>query len=84
MSRADAGEDVKALNAALRETFERFDLHHSGDGFVVIPTLSPAATLRASVRRASPPVPRFQPERRAPVAAGLRRLGSPMSSPKRS
>lgn len=44
---ADAEGDVKAVNAALRETFERFDLHHTDHGFLVVPTLSPAATVRA-------------------------------------
>jgi DNA invertase Pin-like site-specific DNA recombinase len=44
---SDAGEDVKVLNATLRETFDRFELHHIGDGFVVVPYLSVAAARRA-------------------------------------
>jgi DNA invertase Pin-like site-specific DNA recombinase len=44
---AEAGEDVKVLNATLRETFDRFELHHVGDGFVVAPYLSVAAARRA-------------------------------------
>jgi DNA invertase Pin-like site-specific DNA recombinase len=44
---ADAGEDVKILNAALRETFDRFELRRNGDGFMVVPYLSVAAAKRA-------------------------------------
>ncbi len=44
---AEAGEDVKVLNAALRETFDRFELRHNGDGFMAVPYLSVAAARRA-------------------------------------
>ncbi len=40
---AEAGEDMKVLNAALRETFAKFELH--GDGRIV-PTISPSAAAR--------------------------------------
>jgi DNA invertase Pin-like site-specific DNA recombinase len=40
---AAAGEDVKVLNAALRESFARFELH--GDGRIV-PSISPDAAAR--------------------------------------
>lgn len=44
----NAGEDLKVLNAALRETFDRFELRHNrDDGFTVVPYLSVAATRRA-------------------------------------
>lgn len=37
---ADAGEDLKALNAALRETFASFELHSDGR---IVPSISPDA-----------------------------------------
>ncbi len=44
----DAGKDVKVLNSALRETFDRFELHHVGvGGFMAVPYLSVAAARRA-------------------------------------
>ena len=43
---AEAGADVKVLNAALRESFDRFTLHGNNGGFVVVPTLAAEATAR--------------------------------------
>jgi hypothetical protein len=53
---AKAGEDVKMLNAVLRETFARFELRHSGDsGLLILPFLSVVAARRA-LREAGVPI----------------------------
>lgn len=45
---AEAGEDLKVLNATFRESFARFELRHNGDGgFIVVPFLSAEAARRA-------------------------------------
>jgi Recombinase zinc beta ribbon domain/Resolvase, N terminal domain/Recombinase len=36
----EAGEDVKVLNAALRESFDTFSLKHTERGFQIVPTLT--------------------------------------------
>jgi hypothetical protein len=43
----DAGEDVKVLNAALREHFDCFELHQVSGGFMAVRYRSVAAARRA-------------------------------------
>jgi hypothetical protein len=51
----EAGADVKVLNAALRESFESFELRANGDGgFVVVPMLAAEATARVLLEEGLP------------------------------
>jgi DNA invertase Pin-like site-specific DNA recombinase len=45
---SEAGEDVRVLNAAMRESFASFELRHNGaGGFIAVPLLSQTAAMRA-------------------------------------
>jgi len=67
--RLEAADDVRTVNAALREDFSCFELHHGDDGgFGIVPRLNPEAAVRFDEGRLHLPVDNSQRLRSRPAA----------------
>jgi DNA invertase Pin-like site-specific DNA recombinase len=78
--RLEAADDVRTVNAALREDFLCFELHHADGGFGIVPRLNPDAAVLFDEGRLHAPDPNPQPLRSRPDAPDAATAGRRLSS----